>query len=174
MRPHRRKSRHFTHHSSVAPERTKPAGTTAPDAASPPGEGSRKERGSRPEPAKYGGTVTVTGRLTRANRETGRYAGSINQQAQLQFRDKNAGAYTTVRTVTSGTDGALRATVPALAEGSWRWVFAGTGTTGAATSTADYVVVKQPSPEHGPRAALVRAARGPWPLSRAAVAMAPS
>ncbi|MEU6273408.1 calcium-binding protein [Streptomyces populi] len=95
-----------------------------------------------PEPAKYGGTITVTGRLTRANWETGQYAGNINQQVQLQFRDKNAGAYTTVRTVTSGTDGALRATVPALAEGSWRWVFAGTGTTGAATSTADYVVVK--------------------------------
>ncbi|MET7984420.1 MULTISPECIES: hypothetical protein [unclassified Streptomyces] len=51
-------------------------------------------------------------------------------------------AYTTVRTVTSGTDGALKATVPAIAEGSRRWVFAGTGTTGAATSTADHVVVK--------------------------------
>ncbi|MEU4088227.1 calcium-binding protein [Streptomyces aureus] len=95
-----------------------------------------------PEPAKYGGTITVTGRLTRANWETGQYQGNINQQVQLQFRDSNAGAYTTVKTVTSGTDGALKATVPALASGSWRWVFAGTNTTGAATSAADDVVVK--------------------------------
>jgi hypothetical protein len=46
--------------------------------------------------------------------------------------------------VTSGTAGTLTTTVKASADGSYRYKFAGTSTTGAATATGDYVDVKQP------------------------------
>lgn len=95
-----------------------------------------------PEPVNKGKTLTVKGRLTRANWETGTYLGNTNQTVRLQFRKKGASAYTTVKTVKAGTDGALKATVAATADGYWRWSFAGTVTTGPATSAADYVDVR--------------------------------
>ncbi|MET9902389.1 calcium-binding protein [Streptomyces sp. NPDC006446] len=95
-----------------------------------------------PEPVKKGKAITVTGRLTRANWDTGAYAGNINQSVKLQFRKKGSSTYTTVKTVTSGTDGALKATATAATDGYWRWSFAGTITTGAATAAGDYVDVQ--------------------------------
>ncbi len=38
--------------------------------------------------------------------------------------------------------GNLRTTVTASADGTWRWTFGETSTTGGATSTGDYVDVK--------------------------------
>ena len=95
-----------------------------------------------PEPVKYGKTLTITGQLTRANWETGKYAGNTNQTVKLQFRAKQSDTYTTITTVRSGTDGALKATATASADGYWRWSFDGTHTTGPATATADYVDVR--------------------------------
>ncbi|MFD8002090.1 hypothetical protein [Streptomyces mirabilis] len=95
-----------------------------------------------PEPVTKGKTLTVKGALTRANWETSKYSGYTGQPVALQFKAKGATAYKTVKTVTSGTAGALTTTVKASADGSYRYRFAGTTTTGAATATGDYVDVK--------------------------------
>ncbi|MEV6018350.1 MULTISPECIES: hypothetical protein [unclassified Streptomyces] len=95
-----------------------------------------------PEPVKKGGTLTVKGALTRADWNTGRYTGLKGQPAALQFKAKGATAYKTVKTVTSGTAGALSTTVKATTDGTYRYTFAGTATTGTATATGDYVDVK--------------------------------
>ncbi|MFI0962173.1 hypothetical protein ACH4S8_12330 [Streptomyces sp. NPDC021080] len=95
-----------------------------------------------PEPVKKGATLTVKGALTRADWASGKYAGFKGQPAALQFKAKGATAYKTVKTVTSGTAGALSTTVKASADGTYRYTFAGTATTGTATATGDYVDVK--------------------------------
>ncbi|MFK0279764.1 hypothetical protein ACIQVL_04705 [Streptomyces sp. NPDC090499] len=95
-----------------------------------------------PEPVKKGRTVTVTGRLSRANWESGSYTGYQGQPVRLQFRKKGSSTYTTLKTVTSGSAGALRTTTRAAGDGYFRFVFAGTGTTGAATAAGDFVDVR--------------------------------
>jgi hypothetical protein len=95
-----------------------------------------------PEPVKKGKTLTVKGALTRADWNTGSYTGYKGQPVTLQFKAKNATAYKTVKTVTSGTAGALTTTVKASADGSYRYKFAGTSTTAPQTATGDYVDVK--------------------------------
>ncbi|WP_043669698.1 hypothetical protein [Streptomyces xylophagus] len=95
-----------------------------------------------PEPVKKGKTITVTGALTRANWETGKYSGYVSQPAKLQFRAKGSSTYSTVKTVTSTTGGALKTTVTATKDGYFRYVFAGTATTGAATAAGDYIDVQ--------------------------------
>ncbi|MGW5125942.1 calcium-binding protein [Streptomyces sp. NPDC004069] len=95
-----------------------------------------------PKPVKKGKTLTVTGKLTRANWETYKYAGYTRQPVKLQFRKKGTNTYTTVKTVTTGTGGALKTTVKATTAGYWRWSFAGTSTTSTATATGNYVAVK--------------------------------
>lgn len=94
-----------------------------------------------PEPVKKGKTLTVTGALTRANWETSKYAGYTSQSVKLQYKKKGASSYTTLKTITSGSSGALKTTVTASADGYYRYVFAGTSTTPAVTSTADFVDV---------------------------------
>ncbi|MFJ8104517.1 hypothetical protein [Streptomyces sp. NPDC096132] len=95
-----------------------------------------------PEPVVKGRTLTVKGRLTRANWELGKYSGYASQKVTLQFRAKGASAYTTVKTITSGTGGALSTTVKASKDGYYRFTFAGTATTAAKTAAGDYVDVK--------------------------------
>ncbi|MFD8739708.1 hypothetical protein ACFV06_33020, partial [Streptomyces sp. NPDC059618] len=95
-----------------------------------------------PEPVKKGGTLTVKGKLTRADWDSATYTGFKGQPAALQFKAKGATAYKTVKTVTSGTAGALTTTVKASADGTYRFTFAGTTTTGSATATGDYIDVK--------------------------------
>ncbi|MCX4860176.1 hypothetical protein OG426_20115 [Streptomyces canus] len=118
------------------------------DAWGPLGSGARIKRAAKvtvnasPEPVKKGATITVTGKLTRANWETGTYAGYTSQKATLQFRAKSSNSYTTVKTVTSGTGGALKTTTKATKDGYYRYVFAGTTTTGSATAAGDYIDVR--------------------------------
>ncbi|MEU9913016.1 hypothetical protein [Streptomyces sp. NPDC051001] len=95
-----------------------------------------------PEPVKKGKTITVTGKLTRANWETGTYSGYVSQQATLQFRAKGSETYSTVKTATSSTGGYLKSTVTASKDGYYRYVFAGTATTAAAKATGDYIDVQ--------------------------------
>ncbi|MFF8727295.1 hypothetical protein ACF073_12500 [Streptomyces sp. NPDC015171] len=94
-----------------------------------------------PEPVKKGRTLTVRGKLTRADWATGRNTGYKGQKAVLQFK-ADGGAYTNVKTLTSGTGGALSTTVKAAKSGTYRFVFAGTATTAAKTSAGDHVTVK--------------------------------
>ncbi|KKD06551.1 hypothetical protein [Streptomyces sp. WM6386] len=95
-----------------------------------------------PEPVKKGRTITVSGKLTRANWETGSYTGYVSQKATLQFRAKGSDTYSTVKTATSSTGGLLKSTVTASKDGYYRYVFAGTTTTAAAKATGDYIDVQ--------------------------------
>ncbi|MEU6197373.1 hypothetical protein [Streptomyces sp. NPDC047061] len=100
-----------------------------------------------PEPAVQGKTLTVKGKLTRANWETGKYAGYKGQKVVLQFRAEGSSTYQNVKGITSGTGGALSTTVKASKRGYYRFVFAGTTTTAAAKAAGDYVEVDPPALE---------------------------
>jgi hypothetical protein len=95
-----------------------------------------------PEPVKKGRTITVTGRLTRANWDTGTYTGYRDQSVKLQFRKKGSTTYTTLKTITSGSHGTLKTTTKARTDGYFRFLFTGTGTTGPAKATGDFVDVR--------------------------------
>ncbi|MFC8591210.1 DUF5707 domain-containing protein [Streptomyces atroolivaceus] len=95
-----------------------------------------------PEPVKKGKTLTVTGKLSRANWETGTYKGYAAQAVKLQFRKKTSSTYTTVKTIKSSSTGALKTTVKASVDGYWRYSFAGTSTTPTVTAAGDFVDVK--------------------------------
>ncbi len=95
-----------------------------------------------PEPVAKGKTLTVAGKLTRANWETLTYAGYSTQSVKLQFRKAGTSTYTTVKTITSSSTGDLKTTVTASADGYWRFSFAGTTTTAAVNATGDFVDVQ--------------------------------
>jgi len=95
-----------------------------------------------PEPVKKGKTITVTGKLTRANWDAKTYSGYSTQPVKLQFRKKGASTYTTVKTIKTSSTGALKTTVKATVDGYFRYSFAGTSTTPAVNATGDYVDVK--------------------------------
>ncbi|MGW3210056.1 hypothetical protein ACWC94_39315, partial [Streptomyces sp. NPDC001135] len=95
-----------------------------------------------PEPVVHGRTITVKGTLTRANWETHAYAGLSNVSVKLQFRKSGTSTYTTLKTVTSGSGGAVTATTTATSDGYYRFSYAGTTATGAATSASDFVDVQ--------------------------------
>jgi hypothetical protein len=95
-----------------------------------------------PEPVKKGKTVTVTGKLSRANWETNKNAGYAAQSVKLQFRKKTSTAYTTVKTVKTSSTGTLKTTVTASVDGYYRWSFAGTATTPAVSAAGDAIDVK--------------------------------
>ncbi|WP_405960481.1 hypothetical protein OG235_22200 [Streptomyces sp. NBC_00024] len=94
-----------------------------------------------PEPVAKGKAITVTGKLTRANWSTKTYGAYGDRTVSLQFRAKGADTFTTVKKATTSSTGALRTTITASTDGSWRWVYYGNSTTGVATSAADYVDV---------------------------------
>ncbi|MET7287733.1 hypothetical protein [Streptomyces sp. NPDC005573] len=95
-----------------------------------------------PEPVAKGGKLTVTGRITRADWARHTYTGFGGKAAKLQFRKAGTSTYSTVKTVSADSAGALRTTVTAAAAGYWRWTFGETSTTGGATAAGDYVDVK--------------------------------
>ncbi|MFC5954637.1 DUF5707 domain-containing protein [Streptomyces pratens] len=95
-----------------------------------------------PEPVKKGKTITVTGKLSRANWETFKYAGYTNQPVKLQFRKKTSSTYTTVKTVKTDSTGNLKTTVKASVDGYHRFNFEGTSTTPAIKAAGDFVDVK--------------------------------
>ncbi|MFD4111999.1 calcium-binding protein [Streptomyces niveus] len=103
---------------------------------------SRLDVNAAPEPVKKGGTITVTGKLSRANWETGTYKGYATQSVQLQFRKKTSSTYSTIKTVKTSTTGTLKTTTKATVDGYWRWNFAGTSTTPAIIPAGDFVDVK--------------------------------
>ncbi|MFI7497651.1 hypothetical protein ACIBVL_03900 [Streptomyces sp. NPDC049687] len=95
-----------------------------------------------PEPVRKGKTITVTGKLSRANWTTGKYAGYASQPVKLQFRKKGSSTYTTLKTVKTSSTGTLSATTKAGSDGYYRFVFAGTTTTGSASAPGDFVDVR--------------------------------
>lgn len=95
-----------------------------------------------PEPVKKGKTITVTGKLSRANWITKKYAGYGSQKVKLQFKKAGASSYVTVKTVKSSSTGTVKTTAKATADGTWRFVYSGSSTTAAVTSAGDYVDVR--------------------------------
>jgi len=95
-----------------------------------------------PEPVKKGRTITVTGKLSRANWDTNKYAGYSTQPVKLQFKKKGATTWSTVKTIKTSTTGALKTTVKATVDGYFRYTFAGTTTTSPVNSAADYIDVR--------------------------------
>ncbi|MDX2737742.1 calcium-binding protein [Streptomyces caniscabiei] len=95
-----------------------------------------------PEPVKKGKTITVTSKLTRANWDTEKFPAYGGQAVKLQFKKAGTSAYKDVKTVKSSSTGALKTTVKATADGSYRYVFAGSSGTAAVTSSGDAIDVK--------------------------------
>ncbi|ARP71598.1 hypothetical protein LK07_19625 [Streptomyces pluripotens] len=95
-----------------------------------------------PEPVVKGKTLTVKGKLSRANWEDRKYHGYTKQPVKLQFRKKGSSTYTTVKTVYTNSYGNLKTTTTAKYDGYWRFYFAGTTTTPAVKAKGDYVDVK--------------------------------
>ncbi|MFF7474247.1 calcium-binding protein [Streptomyces sp. NPDC008092] len=95
-----------------------------------------------PEPVAKNATLTVTGKLTRADWSTHKYAGYAGRSVKLQFRKAGTSTYTTVKTVTTGRGGALKTTAKAKVDGYWRWYYGGDSTTSTAGATGDYVDVR--------------------------------
>jgi len=95
-----------------------------------------------PKTVKKGKTITVTGKLSRANWENGKYQGYAGQPVKLQFRKKNSKTYTTVKTIKTNSTGNLKTTVKASASGYWRYSFAGTSTTPAINAAGRYAGVR--------------------------------
>ncbi|WP_031169255.1 hypothetical protein [Streptomyces durhamensis] len=95
-----------------------------------------------PEPVKKGATVTVTGKLARANWEDHLYHGYTGQSVQLQFRKKDSSTYTTLKTLKTDSTGNLKTTTKATVDGYYRFSFAGTSTTPAVNAAGDFVDVQ--------------------------------
>jgi hypothetical protein len=93
-----------------------------------------------PEPVRRGAELTVKGSLTRADWATLTYRGYGHRVVDLQRRTPD-GSYRFVKHVTSASDGALRTTVTATADGCYRFVFAGSSTTARTTAKGDCVDV---------------------------------
>ncbi|MGW2491577.1 hypothetical protein ACWCV9_30770 [Streptomyces sp. NPDC001606] len=89
-----------------------------------------------------GKTFTASGKLSRADWDDHLYHGYANQPVQLQFRKAGTTTYTTVKTVYTDSYGNLKTSATANYSGYWRYSFAGTSTTPAATATGVYVGVK--------------------------------
>ncbi|MFE6331999.1 hypothetical protein ACFVOK_02095 [Streptomyces sp. NPDC057798] len=102
---------------------------------------SRLTVNASPEPVAKDKTITVTGKVTRANWETRKYASYGGRLVSLQFKPSGAASYTTVKKVYANSSGDLRTTVKASKTGTWRWAYYGNTTTGPSTSPGDNVVV---------------------------------
>ena len=103
---------------------------------------SKQTVNASPEPVRKGKTITVTGKLSRANWEDGKYHGYTGQSVRLQFRKAGSSTYSTVKTIKTNSTGNLSTTVKASVDGYFRYSFAGTSTTPAVNATGDYVDVR--------------------------------
>ncbi|MFJ6612612.1 hypothetical protein ACIQPT_20310 [Streptomyces sp. NPDC091289] len=103
---------------------------------------SRLTVNAAPEPVAKGKTITVTGKVTRANWQTRKYAAYGGRHVSLQFKPSGSATYTTVKKVYANGSGNLKTTVKASKTGTWRWAYGGNTTTGPSKSPGDNVVVK--------------------------------
>nr|WP_257895199.1 hypothetical protein [Streptomyces anulatus] len=95
-----------------------------------------------PEPVVKGKTITVTGKVTRANWDTHTYQGYGGRSVSLQFKAAGSSSYKTVKKATSSKTGALKTTVKATGPGTWRWTYYGNSTSGPRSSSGDYVAIR--------------------------------
>ncbi|MEU5328475.1 calcium-binding protein [Streptomyces parvus] len=105
---------------------------------------SRLSNNAAPEPVAKGKTITITGKLERANWDTYKYAGYTQQIVHLQERSLT-GSYATTsshRTGTGSQAGVEKKTRTATADRCYRYKFEGTSTTPPVSGTGDCVDVR--------------------------------
>ncbi|MFI6941191.1 calcium-binding protein [Streptomyces sp. NPDC050418] len=105
---------------------------------------SRLSNNAAPEPIAKGRTITITGKLERANWDTHKYAGYTKQTVRLQERSLT-GSYATTSSHSTGTGslaGVEKQTRKATTDRCYRYKFEGTTTTPAVTATGDCVDVR--------------------------------
>ncbi|MGX2995414.1 DUF5707 domain-containing protein [Streptomyces sp. JNUCC 64] len=96
-----------------------------------------------PGSVRRGADVTVKGDLTRANWDTHRYGGFASGAGKVGLQFKEAGGvWKTVKTVSADSRGKVKTTVKASTDGSYRFTYAGSGTTGGAKSAPASVDVR--------------------------------
>ena len=95
-----------------------------------------------PEPVRKGATVTVTGALTRADWDTGTYRPYLNGAVTLQRVKPGGRWWTNLQTVRTDAKGAVRTTVKAGADGSYRLLYRPDATSAQAISAPDAVDVR--------------------------------
>jgi len=96
---------------------------------------------SAPETATKGSDLTLSGRLSQADWDTGTNR-TFSTSVKLQFRANGAKKFRTVRTVAAG-DGANTVTVTAKRSGSFRFAYRGDDTHARSISSAQHVVVRR-------------------------------
>jgi hypothetical protein len=89
-----------------------------------------------------GKSVTVSGKLTRADWEHHTYNNFGGQPVKLQFRKAGTSTYTTIKTVTTDSYGNVKTSATVNSSGYWRYSFAGVSTTPAVSATGVYVGAK--------------------------------
>lgn len=94
-----------------------------------------------PEPVRKGRTITVTGKLKRADWDWNEWRNYGGQYVKLQFK-KPGGSYYTLTSVKANSYGNLKAYRTANVDGTYRWYFPGNGTSGAKASSGDYIDVR--------------------------------
>ncbi|MFD4023105.1 calcium-binding protein [Streptomyces sp. NPDC058576] len=105
---------------------------------------SRLSNNAAPEPVAKGKTITITGKLERANWDTYKYAGYTQQTVRLQERSLT-GSYATTSSHSTGTGsqaGVEKKTRTATTDRCYRYKFEGTSTTPPVTGTGDCVDVR--------------------------------
>ncbi|WP_420033858.1 calcium-binding protein [Streptomyces sp. cg28] len=105
---------------------------------------SRLSNNAAPEPVAKGKTITITGKLERANWDTHKYAGYTQQTVRLQERSLT-GSYATTSSHITGTGslaGVEKQTRKATTDRCYRYKFEGTSTTPPVTATGDCVDVR--------------------------------
>ncbi|SBU97896.1 hypothetical protein YW5DRAFT_05683 [Streptomyces sp. Ncost-T6T-1] len=105
---------------------------------------SRLSNNAAPEPVAKGKTITITGKLERANWDTYKYAGYTQQIVHLQERSLT-GSYATTsshRTGTGSQAGVEKKTRTATTDRCYRYAFEGTSTTPPVNGTGDCVDVR--------------------------------
>ncbi|MFE0255187.1 hypothetical protein [Streptomyces sp. NPDC059010] len=95
-----------------------------------------------PQRVKKGTNLSVKARMTVAGWETNKNVPLIGHQVLLQYRKGTSGAFVTLKKVKTDRNGWATATVPATADGAYRYDFAGTSLTTATTGSADFVDVR--------------------------------
>ncbi|BCM67660.1 hypothetical protein EASAB2608_02994 [Streptomyces sp. EAS-AB2608] len=96
-----------------------------------------------PEPVRKGRTITVTGLLSRASWDDGKYHGfSSSVYVKLEYRKKSETSYTPVQSTNAGTGGRVETTTTATADGSYRFTYLGNWITPMVSSPGDYVDVQ--------------------------------
>ncbi|MEU5975920.1 calcium-binding protein [Streptomyces sp. NPDC047315] len=96
-----------------------------------------------PEPVTKNKTLTISGKLTRANFDSLGHGAHANQYVELEFRPAGSDKYR-LHTPNLKTDknGVVQIHFKASQDGYWRFRYFGNATSGAATAQGDYVDVR--------------------------------